>query len=150
MIDGRAPRDEVELVGWLRQLHEQRWQRHEQMRGTRRKTLRSAERQQVFEKAGGRCHICGGQIDGDWNADHVRPHSDGGAHAVENYLPAHGLCNNYRWDYGAEEFQLILKLGVWLRSQIEKQTAVGCAAAGPFVRYEQAREQRRRPRRRKA
>jgi len=60
--------------------------------------------------------ICGGQIDGDWNAEHVR------------------------------EFQLILKLGVWLRSQIEKQTTVGRAAVGPFVRYEPAREQRRRPR----
>ena len=29
---------------------------------------------------------------------------------MHNYLAAHAICNNYRWNYGAEEFQLILKL----------------------------------------
>lgn len=47
-------------------------------------------------------------------------HSGVVAHRLDNYLPAHTLCNNYRWNYGCEEFQLILKLGVWPRAQIEK------------------------------
>ena len=29
---------------------------------------------------------------------------------MDNYLPAHATCNNYRWDYTAAEFQEILKL----------------------------------------
>lgn len=33
--------------------------------------------------------------------------------SADNFLPAHSTCNNYRWDYLAEEFELILKLGVW-------------------------------------
>jgi hypothetical protein len=53
----------------------------------------------------------------------------GGAHSVDNFLPAHALCNNYRWDYSAEEFQYILKLGVWIRTQIEQETQLGRHAA---------------------
>ena len=77
----------------------------------RPRTLSPKERQLVFDKTAGRCHICGGKIVGPWQADHVFPHSTGGVHAAENYLPAHTLCNNYRWDYSSEEFQEILKLG---------------------------------------
>jgi hypothetical protein len=33
-------------------------------------------------------------------------------------LPAHSTCNNYRWDYLPEEFQYILKLGVWASTQM--------------------------------
>jgi len=61
----------------------------------------------VFKKTSGRCHICGGSIDGKWQADHVFSHSVGGAHTANNYLPAHALCNNYRWDHSADEFQAI-------------------------------------------
>lgn len=71
-------------------------------------------------KTGGPCHICGGLIDGRWQADHVLAYSGGGGHAADNYLPAHELCSIYRWDYLAEEFQEILKLGVWARTQIER------------------------------
>jgi hypothetical protein len=59
-------------------------------------------------------------------------------------LPAHGVYNNYRWDYLPEEFQLILKLGVWARTQIERGTTVGLVAARGFVASEQQREARRR------
>src|SRR5687768_15236672 len=57
----------------------------------RRRTLSPKERQLIFEKTAGRCHICGGKIDGPWQADHVLAHSTGGVHAAENYLPAHTL-----------------------------------------------------------
>src|SRR4051794_18977250 len=71
-----------------------------------RATLTKAERRQVLSKTNNRCHICGGKIDGAvWQADHVLAHSTGGEHSVDNYLPAHSLCNNYRWHYDAEEFQ---------------------------------------------
>jgi hypothetical protein len=68
--------------------------------------------------------------------DHVLAHSGGGAHRLDNHLPAHTLCNNYRWNYGSEEFQLILKLGVWPRTQIEKQTTLGKTATEQVAAYE--------------
>src|SRR5262245_16768546 len=78
----------------------------------RRRSLSQSERLEILRKAGGRCHLCGGPIIGhDWQADHVLAHSTGGAHSIDNYLPAHSLCNNYRWHYDTEEFQWILKLG---------------------------------------
>ena len=111
---------------------------------TKRRSLRSAERRQVLQKTNGHCHICGGIIDGrDWEADHVLAHSIGGTHALQNYLPAHSICNNYRWHYAADEFQWILKLGVWLRTQIEKETPIGLLAGKKFCQHEGRRADRR-------
>lgn len=111
----------------------------------KRSSLTRAERAQVLAKAGGRCHICGGLISGgEWEADHVFAHSSGGAHSVDNYLPAHSLCNNYRWHYGTDEFQWILKLGVWLRTQIERQSRIGKTAGEQFVAHDRRRAKRRR------
>src|SRR5262249_8001092 len=110
-----------------------------------RVVLAKASRGEVLRKTGGRCHICGGAIEGnDWQADHVIAHSTGGAHAVDNYLPAHAICNNYRWHYGTEEFQWILKLGVWIRTQIEKETELGISAGSKFCEHERRRAARRR------
>jgi hypothetical protein len=109
-----------------------------------RAVLTSPERRQILAKTNGRCHICGGMIDGyDWQADHILAHSTGGKHSVDNYLPAHSLCNNYRWHYDAEEFQWILKIGVWMRTQIEKGTAIGREASQRFCKHEQRRSVRR-------
>jgi hypothetical protein len=83
-------------------------------------------------------------VDERWQADHVLAHSSGGGAEVDNCLAAHTLCNNYRWDYLPEEFQLILKLGVWARTQIERNTILGEQIASAFVAYEKARRKRRR------
>ena len=98
-----------------------------------------AQRRIIFAKTAGRCHICGGLIDGQWHADHVLAHSTGGAHSVDNYLPAHAVCNNYRWHYTADEFQLILKLGVMVRTLVELGRNPGPAVAEVFVRNERRR-----------
>ena len=50
----------------------------------------------VLAKTEGRCHLCGGQVVDRWTADDVLAHSDSGPQAIDNYLPAHGLCNGYR------------------------------------------------------
>jgi hypothetical protein len=112
-------------------------------RRPRSQRLSSAEREAILNKTGAKCHICGGDIEGQWNADHVMAHSAGGEHSVDNYLPAHGICNNYRWDYLAEEFQLILKLGVWAKTQIEKGVPVGRDMAERFAKHETRRAARR-------
>jgi hypothetical protein len=111
--------------------------------GKRRRSLTSSERHLVLKKTDQRCHICGGEINGPWDADHVLSHSGGGGHSVENYLPAHRVCNNYRWDYLPEELQEIIRLGVWIRSQIEKQSKIGMLAGDAFVKYEKSRISRR-------
>jgi 5-methylcytosine-specific restriction endonuclease McrA len=109
-----------------------------------RTSLTAAQRMRVLAKTSGRCHICGGKVvNKNWQADHVIAHSAGGANEVDNYLPAHSTCNNYRWDYLPEEFQYILKLGVWARTQIERGTSVGNDVARAFAGYEIRRVKRR-------
>jgi 5-methylcytosine-specific restriction endonuclease McrA len=78
-----------------------------------------------------------------WQADHVIAHSAGGVHCVDNYLPAHAICNNYRWDYLPAEFQLILKLGVWARTEVERGTKLGSGVAAAFMAHEARRIRRR-------
>lgn len=112
-------------------------------RRPRRERLSAAERGEILRKTGAKCHICGGEILGSWEADHVLAHSAGGRPTAENYLPAHSVCNNCRWDYLPDEFQLILKLGVWARTQVEKGTDVGRAIEQRFTRCESARIRRR-------
>ena len=130
----------------LHELHNARRQQVVENRDKRpkRKVLSASDRTALLKKTGGRCHICGGRInDKKWQADHVLAHSNGGDHDLENYLPAHSICNTYRWYYASEEFQWILKLGVWLRGQIENKTSAGLAAGEQFVIYEKKRNRRR-------
>ena len=109
-----------------------------------RTSLTAAERLRVLAKTSGRCHICGGRVEGEnWQADHVMAHSAGGTHDVDNYLAAHATSNNYRWDYLPAEFQYILKLGVWARTQIERGTTVGNDVASAFAGHEARRVKRR-------
>jgi hypothetical protein len=99
----------------------------------KRQALSAKDRATVLAKTAGRCHLCGGKVLERWTADHVLAHAADGPHAVDNYLPAHSLCNGYKWSYGAEEFQWVLKIGVWARLQMEKVSAVGDAILEGFV-----------------
>jgi hypothetical protein len=151
------PDSAVKLAEHLSRLAADRQKRHaatrqkRQATGTkksaRRMLLTPTERVAVKNKTEGRCHICGGLVGENWQADHVLCHSDGGRHSVENYLASHALCNNYRWDYSPEEFQWILKIGVWARTQMAKQSSrIGSELAERFFQYEVKREKRRSPR----
>lgn len=130
----------------LHSLHAERKARklnNSKERRRRRDALSESQRATVLSKTAKRCHICGGTVGGRWQADHVLAVSGGGTHAEDNFLAAHSLCNNYRWDYLAEEFQYILKLGVWVRTQIERGKGIGPNIAERFMRYEQNRRKRR-------
>ena len=139
------PANVDQFVKLLRSLRVVRQKCKESYRNTkgRRRSLSALQRAQIFQKTAGRCHICGGTIEGAWQADHVLAHSGGGTHVTDNYLPAHPLCNNYRWDYSSAEFQQILKLGVWLRTKIERKTKIGTLAAKLYLMHEALREKRR-------
>jgi hypothetical protein len=133
----------AELLRSLRVTREKGKDRHRKIK-QRRRSLSALQRAEIFQKTAGRCHICGGTIEGPWQADHVLAHSGGGTHVSDNYLPAHSLCNNYRWDYSSKKFQEILKLGVWLRTKIERKTQIGTLAAKFYLMHEALKETRSR------
>ena len=116
----------------------------------RRLALSAKDRKIIAGKTASLCHICGGQVQGRWQADHVLAYSGGGRHSVENYLAAHSLCNNYRWDYLPEEFQWILKIGVWAKTEIRRSTPLGKQIASAFYEYEVRRQKRRKKKARAA
>jgi hypothetical protein len=141
------PRTPSKLAKRLYRFRQERRERKKELQklgDSERGRLSSYAREQILRKTGRRCHICGGKIRGTWQADHVLTHSVGGENKVDNYLPAHKLCNNYRWDYSAEEFQYILKIGVWARTQIERQSDIGVEVARGFLCHERTRVARRR------
>ena len=102
--------------------------------------LTKEERLLILAKTDNKCHICGQVISlTDFHADHVVSHISGGIHRVDNYLPACFICNNDRWHYLPEELQLILKIGVWAKTEIEKKSALGNEMASKFVAKENKR-----------
>ena len=143
--DSWVPEDIEEFSGYLKELRSNREKEKKAIKsvGNKRQALSPAERETVLKKTGGKCHVCGGSIEDYWEADHVMAASGGGTSLADNFLPAHRICNNYRWDYLPGEFQEILRLGVWLRTEIEKQTAVGKAAGEAFIKKEKVRISRR-------
>jgi 5-methylcytosine-specific restriction endonuclease McrA len=135
----------AEFAAHLGALRKKRRRRELEVRshGRRRQSLTPSERQAIMNKTGGRCHICGAEIERDWTADHIFAHAQGGLHGTDNYLPAHPICNQYRWFFGPEEFQWILKLGVWFRTQIQTKKSNALRLAEEFLLHEARRERRR-------
>ncbi len=84
--------------------------------------LTKEQRQIIYSKTGGKCHVCVQEISvNKFEADYVKSHSSGGTSVTDNFSTACKTCNNYRWHYLSEEFQWILKLGVWARTEIKKK-----------------------------
>ena len=137
--------DTDDFAKYLKETHGRR-EREKSERKTiwqKRRSPKPHERALIKSKTDGRCHICGGLVGDSWQADHVLAHSAGGDHSPDNYLAAHPVCNNYRWDYLPEEFELILKLGVLARTEIEKGTKVGKEVSKKFLQKEKQKIRRR-------
>jgi len=110
----------------------------------KRAVLTKKQRDLILEKTDSRCHICGIELDsGNFQADHVKPHSSGGLHKENNYLPSCSICNNYRWHYTSEEIQIILRLGVWAKTKIANDYILGLEMVNSFVKYEMGVRKRR-------
>jgi 5-methylcytosine-specific restriction endonuclease McrA len=109
-----------------------------------RKALTPKQRLAILDKTDKRCHICGIDLTtNNFQADHVKAHSSGGTHTENNYLPSCFTCNNYRWHYSPEEVQLILKLGLWIKTKIANDTN-GLELANAFIKKEmQLRKKRK-------
>lgn len=134
-----------ELASHLQKLRKERKKKENVIANdNKRRSLTKKQRDIIFLKTKGRCHICGGEILANeaWQADHVLAHIKGGSNAEENYLPAHSICNRLRWHYGAEEIQWIFKLGIWMRTQIEKEKSDTMKVTERFVKEETAKKSR--------
>ena len=92
-----------------------------------RQRLTKEQREEVFQKTGGHCHICGVELTTDkWPADHIVAHIKGGKHDLTNYLPACWTCNRLRWFFHKpEDIQEILRLGRYARSEIREGSSLG-------------------------
>src|SRR5690349_8229155 len=70
------------------------------VKGVSRSRLSKSKRLIILSKTDSHCHICGIKVlENNFQADHVKSHIAGGAHAENNYLPSCFTCNNYRWHY---------------------------------------------------
>lgn len=55
------------------------------------------DREQIYERDGGRCHICGHAVaKSKFTLDHLVPLSKGGSHTALNVAVAHRKCNSQR------------------------------------------------------
>ena len=110
----------------------------------RKYSLSKSDRNEIWNKTDGKCHICGRDVDKEnYEADHIRNHSSGGTNLVENFLASCRTCNNYRWHYSPDEIQWILKIGVWAKTKIDHNDKVGKLIAEKFIQKEKERENRR-------
>lgn len=129
------PQSPVKLQKEIHKLHVRRKNRKKPSK--RNSRLTKDERLTVFNKTNGCCHVCGKKLLlNDFQTDHVVSHISGGSHDVNNYLPACFICNNYRWHYGPEELQFILKICVWAKSEIVNWTTLGSQIASKYVKKE--------------
>ena len=130
------------LIKLINSLKETR--RNEKVKDKKRKALTKKQRELILAKTDGRCHICGTKLESsNFQADHVQSHSAGGNHNENNYLPSCFTCNNYRWHYSSEELQIILKLGVWLKTEMTGDTNNGLDLANRFMKHEMSVRKRR-------
>lgn len=65
--------------------------RHARLMGA---TVERFTRAEIWDRDGGRCHICGRRCDAnDWHLDHIVPLARGGEHSRRNVAVAHPFCN---------------------------------------------------------
>lgn len=111
--------------------------RKNKQKDAKRSVLTKTQRATILAKTDGRCHVCGIEIDlNHFQADHVKSHITGGLHEENNYLPSCSTCNNLRWHYSAEEIQVIMKLGRWLKTELLEETETSLLLANRFVKHE--------------
>lgn len=131
--------DLIKLVQLLRKKR-----REKNIKDAKRRSLTPNQRKEILAKTNARCHVCGVDLQsGKFHADHVQTHISGGPHEENNYLPSCQTCNNYRWHFAPEELQIILKLGVWAKGQLLRETEVGQEIAGAFMKHEMNNRKRK-------
>ena len=95
---------------WKKQ-HRERVNEYDRARRARLKGSPETEfisRAEIYERDGGRCHICQRPVEeSDFTLDHLIPLSKGGTHIRTNVALAHRVCNSRRFT-GRLPAQLLL------------------------------------------
>ena len=101
----------------------------------RRYRLFMSDKISILEKAGYKCHVCGGPVTlSNFHANHVAPHSSSANSRIDNFLPSCNVCNRARWFFDPEEIQWILKLGIFVKTEIEKKSVLGKEIAEKYIK----------------
>lgn len=130
--------------GLIKLVHTLRESRRSASLSEPRFRLTKKQRERILAKTNSRCHVCGVDVKmGEFHADHVKTHISGGAHEENNYLPSCQTCNSYRWHFSPEELQIILKLGVWAKGQMLRETLMGVEIANAFMKNEMGNRKRK-------
>jgi hypothetical protein len=126
------------LSAELRRLNELRSEKKNEKKKS--KTLKKSEKEEVFKKTKGLCHICG--IDLQEEKFSIT-NSFGKETSFETSLPACQSCKRIYDNYLPSEIKWILKIGLWAKTQIEYETEIGKDIAIEIVEQEKDREKRR-------
>jgi len=113
-------------------------------RKTKTKNLKKSEKEEVFAKTNGTCHICGCDLEKD---KFSITSSFGKENSVENSLPACQSCKRIYDNYLPSEIKWILKIGLWAKTQIEYETEIGKNIATEIIEQEKEGERRRKTKR---
>ncbi|OSZ77810.1 hypothetical protein CAP36_15740 [Chitinophagaceae bacterium IBVUCB2] len=118
--------------------------RKDKISNRKRTALTKKQREIILAKTDSHCHMCGIEIAlNGFQANHVKPHSTGGNHAENNYLPSCATCNKLRANYSSEEIQVVLKLGVWAKSKVLDRSDLAMEIANEFVKHDMKLRKRR-------
>lgn len=92
----------------------------------------------VFNKTNGHCHFCGdvlklekygvsdiNNLEGSWEADHIKQKGKGGSKNIENCLPSCVRCNRLRWHRVGDDLRELIFLGLIVKDEIKKNTKIG-------------------------
>jgi 5-methylcytosine-specific restriction endonuclease McrA len=60
--------------------------------------VEDVDRDQVWRRYAGTCHLCGLPAGTDWQLEHVVPLASGGAHSYQNAAVSHPFCNQSKND----------------------------------------------------
>ncbi len=92
---------------------------------SKRRSPSRMQRQKIWQKTGGSCHICGGPLPNRWVADHVKPVAEGGDSNIANFLPACPDCNRLKWHRTPDDIRYVLKLGIYCSQEVFRNSALG-------------------------
>lgn len=106
----------------------------------KRKSINKKIRKIVFDKTGGRCHVCGKPIffnakvgsRGRWHVDHILQKSRGGEDSIDNYLPICRDCNFLRRNYASKTMRRIIRFGIIARGLSKRKTDMGLQLSGIY------------------